>query len=250
MVLLSHVLPLSLPEMSGVRVKCAAAWGLPHPVPGLGAAVACQVGAGGMGSCTKATKLKGREILHLGRNWGPLLLVPGHGMLQFFIGVPFLDNSSVAGSGAAPQEEPCPWASRRLKLMLLMEVCLCPFLWHLLDQMWGITTQFPPPHARILLITWRRLSRGPRWPRTGNTGPKRRLREMGLLSPTGTGADEARLLERCMGERGETASKNGKRGAVGVARHSPGDSQVLGWGLESWWGLWGFSRIEALYKRV
>lgn len=108
--------------MSGVRVKCGAAWGLPHPVPGLGAAVACQVGAGGMGSWTKATKLKGHEILHLGRNRGPLLLVPGHGMLQFFIGVPFLDNSSVAGSGAAPQEEPCPWAARRLKLMLLMEV--------------------------------------------------------------------------------------------------------------------------------
>lgn len=59
MVLPSRVLPLSLPEMSGVRVKCAAAWGLPHPVPGLSAAVACQVGAGGMRSWTKATKLKG-----------------------------------------------------------------------------------------------------------------------------------------------------------------------------------------------
>lgn len=57
MVLLSHVLPLSLPEMSGVRVKCVAAWGL--PVPGLGAAIARQVGAGGMRSWTKSAKLKG-----------------------------------------------------------------------------------------------------------------------------------------------------------------------------------------------
>lgn len=70
-------------------------------------------GAFGKGGC---------KILQLGGNQGPLLLVPGQGMLQFFIGVPFLDNLSVAGWGAALQEEPCPWAARRLKLMLLMEV--------------------------------------------------------------------------------------------------------------------------------